>query len=77
MTARTSADRKVETIAVRSIQASAGSNIYQFKEEDGWFLGILENAMRTKFYGELRFRIENGVVVIADEVRKHKPKRVR
>jgi hypothetical protein len=77
MTARTSADRKVKTIAGRSIQASAGSSIYQFKEEDEWFLGILENAMRTKFYGELRLRIENGVVVIADEVRKHKPKRVR
>ncbi len=77
MTARTSVNRKVKTIAGRSIQASAGSNIYQFREEDEWFLAILENAMRTKFYGELHLKIENGVVVIADEVKKHKPKRER
>ncbi len=77
MTARTYIDRKAKTIAGRSIQASAGSNIYQFTEEDEWLLAILENAMRTKFYGELHFKIENGVAVIADEVKKHKPKRAR
>ncbi len=77
MTVETFTNRKDKTIAERCIQVSAGSSIYQFKENDGWFLRILENAMKTKFYGELRLKIENGVVVIADEVRKHKPKRVR
>ncbi len=69
------ADQKIKTIDGRSVQISAGSNIYQFKEKDEWFLAILEKAMRTKFYGELRLKIENGVVVIADEVKKHKPEK--
>ena len=76
MTVGISVDQRVKAIAARSIQASAGSNIYQFREEDEWVLAILENAMKAKFYGELRLKIENGVVVIADEVKKHKPKKI-
>lgn len=72
-----SVDRRVKTIAGRSIQASAGSNIYKFRKEDEWVLAILANAMKAEFYGELNLKIENGVVVIAEEVKKHKPKRVR
>ncbi len=76
MTARIYVDRKVKTIAEHGLKVSAGSSIYQFREEDEWFLAILKKAMRTKFYGDLHLRIENGVVVIVDEVKKHKPERV-
>jgi len=60
-----------------TIKASAGCSTFHFKEEDKWFLSILDNAIKTNFYGELNLKFENGVIVIADEVKKHKPKRKR
>ena len=59
------------------LKISAGYGTYNFKEEDEWVLMILNNAKKAKFYGELNLKFENGVIVIVDEVRKHKPKRKR